>query len=142
MQSTLKRYQKIFRAGEDGLISLFKGNSDRWEDRDGGSLYQDYRDVYQESSSRKAGKGNNMQYIWGVGLLMNSTKKIFQKEIKDGFKSNILENVCLLLKQYFCPSLNQFEPTHLPNQPQYFIQGNVLAYSNHILAHPKAQPSY
>lgn len=39
MQSTLKRYQKIFRAGEDGLISLFKGNSDRWEDRDGGSLY-------------------------------------------------------------------------------------------------------
>lgn len=39
MVRTPKRHQKIFRAGEDDLISPFKSNSGCWEDRDGGNLY-------------------------------------------------------------------------------------------------------
>lgn len=39
MVSTSKRHRKIFRAGEDDLISPLKGNSGCWEDRAGGNLY-------------------------------------------------------------------------------------------------------
>lgn len=67
----------IFRAGEDGLPFLFKGNSGCWEDRGGGgSLQEDYRYVCQGSNSGNEGEGN-IDYIFGGELLINYMKKSF-----------------------------------------------------------------
>lgn len=114
MIRTPKRHQKIFRAGKDDLISPFKSNSGCWEDRDGGNLYQDYGNVYQENSGRKAGR----EIICSMFGEQDCCKEKFAKRNKGWLKIQfILENFCLVLKAILAHS-----PSNLFKEMFWLIQ--------------------
>lgn len=70
MIRTPKRHQKIFRAGKDDRFPLLRVISGCWEDRDGGN-YTRTMEMYTRKIAVEGWEGNNMQYVWGVGLLEN-----------------------------------------------------------------------
>lgn len=76
MLSVLKRYWKIFRVGEDGLIPLFKGNVAAGK-TEMVVTYTRITEMYTRAGALEMkGREMYMEYIWGVGLVMNFIKEI------------------------------------------------------------------
>lgn len=60
------------------------------------------------------GKKIYMEYIWGVGLLMNFMKEnFFKKGIKDGLKEFILDKCASFFKSHLLINLDKINPSIL-----------------------------
>lgn len=115
MVSVLKRHQTIFRALENGLLSLFKGNLPAGK-TDGGSLSQHYRNVKQRGGSGDERKEN----IYGVYLGSRIVDEFHEGEFfykrNQGQleKSLFQKNVChFFFKSHLLISLDQIYPSIL-----------------------------